>query len=377
MSKVATWLAVGATSAFAVLAIAAYRPGGSGDREQSVQMLKSAVRELSSTETLTSHRLTTYRDALSAAQSQLQRAVTDYPVDSATLARLAAVRWELSGVGSGPVAPSISDLVVIAAGRAPRDPQVHVELGGLLYKMGQSDEAAEALSRAVTLSPSMTNRVVSLMLDTGLSPREVTQILPEHDRVLIALAASPALISSDGDWYLRAVESRLADSTPELLATYGESCLQLREAARLRRVLAELPPTTNVPVRVERAVQTAHASLSLGEPESALLALESVRDLLAGNARRQELYGEVLLACGRSHDGETAIRRAIELELAGEANQIRRARQYEALGRALELQGRPEVAYDAFRRAVALDPNLAAAARRVANYERGAMTTVR
>jgi len=307
----------------------------------------------------------------------LQRAVARYPVDSASIARLAAVRWELTSVGSGPVEPSITDLVVLAAGRAPRDPQVHVDLGGLLYKMGQSDDAAESLSRAVVLSPSMTNRVVSLMLTAGLSARHVAETLPEHDRVLIALAADPSLISTDGSWYLRAVESRLAGSTPELLATYGEACLQLHEAARLREVLEALPPTTDAAARVERAVQAAHASLSLGDPERARLDLEDVRDLLADNARRQEFYGEVLLACGRSHDGEVAIRRAIELELAGEANRIRRARQYEALGRALELQSRPELAYDAFRRAVALDPEQAAAARRVATYERGAMPAVR
>jgi hypothetical protein len=55
----------------------------------------------------------------------------------------------------------------IAAARAPTVPEIQADLGDLLCRMGRTEEAGPFLKRAVELSPSMTNRVVATMADSG------------------------------------------------------------------------------------------------------------------------------------------------------------------------------------------------------------------
>jgi tetratricopeptide (TPR) repeat protein len=107
----------------------------------------------------------------------------------------------------------------------------------------------------------------------------------------------------------------------------------------------------------------------LGEPDSAIGPAEEARRLAPFDPRIVEFYGEVALAAGKGADAEAAFRRALELVLTADSHPVRRARLYDALGRSLESQGRPDFAYDAFRRAVALDPTLGNASARVATYE--------
>jgi tetratricopeptide (TPR) repeat protein len=122
-------------------------------------------------------------------------------------------------------------------------------------------------------------------------------------------------------------------------------------------------------IRAERSCQIARAWLALGNHEQALKFANDARRLAPLDPRLVEFYGEVELASGRGASAEAEFRRAIELVVAAGTDPVRRARLYDALGRSLEAQARPDYAYDAFRRAVELDPMAMNAAARVAAYE--------
>jgi tetratricopeptide (TPR) repeat protein len=83
----------------------------------------------------------------------------------------------------------------------------------------------------------------------------------------------------------------------------------------------------------------------------------------------EEFYGEVALVAKRASEAELSFRRALEKALVQDAGPAQRARLYDALGRSLEAQGRADVAYDAFRRAVAIDPAAVHAQARLKLYE--------
>lgn len=362
----------GAVVAFGGTSVAFYRSGGDSDRTRSLATLRQALQSLDDATMDPSGRLASYSDGLARADVLLCRAIRRSPVDTASIERLALVRWESEVLRGSPDAAAISSLMRIAGDRAPRVPEIQANLGDLFCKMGRPDDAVPFLRRAVELSPSMTNRAVASLTAAAIPPSTIVEALPQDPEVLIAI--KPAFFESgQGVDFLELVERRLAGANPSLLMAYGEACLQLGAPARLKDRITALPPTNDRQVSAERACQAAHGWHSLGDANRALTMADEARRLAPLDPRLMEFYGEIALAAGRGADAEAAFRRSLELILTEGAGPARRARLYEALGRSLESQGRADVAYDAFRRAVDLDPNAANASERLAAYERSAM----
>jgi tetratricopeptide (TPR) repeat protein len=368
LRTLALWLAATAVAAFGGASVASYRPNGATDRARAVESLKRALASLDDEALDSAARLVAYRDGLTRTDALLRRALRTSPTDTTSIEHMATVRWESGVLAGDPNTASVSSLMEIAAARDPRVPEIQADLGELAYKMGSPDKAELFLKRAVELSPSMTNRAVATMEAAGVAPSEIVGILPRVPEVMVAVK-DLFLASGEGPAYLDHVERQLGDAPPSLLMVYGEACLQLRVPARLRDRVIALPSTDDPLVQAERSCQTAHAWLSLGDPDTALGPADDARRIAPFDPRLMEFYGEVALASGHGADAEAAFRRSLELVLIAGAQPARRARLYDALGRSLEAQGRPDFAYDAFRRAVALDPAARNAAARVASYE--------
>jgi len=286
------------------------------------------------------------------------------------------VQWESGVLGGGPNVGAVSALTDVAANRAPRVPEIQADLGALLYKMGEPQKAASFMRRAVTLSTAMTNRVVGMMEAAGVPPAEVMSALPVSSTV--SIAAKPLFVrAGQGLDYLDAVEPQLVRATAPLLSTYGEACLQLHAPQRLLEQMVALPPTSDLSVRAERSAQIAHAWLAMNDPKRALSFAREAAGTANVDPRQAEFYGEVALACGLGSEAEVSFRRALELLLAAGVTPQQRSRLYDALGRSLEAQGRSDMAYDAFKRAIAIDPFAEHAVARVHAYEHRSLDATR
>jgi tetratricopeptide (TPR) repeat protein len=355
-------------ASFGAASVASYRPGGRTDRTLAVETLKRALGTLDDDALESTTRIGMYRDGLERTEALLRRVLLGNPTDTAGIERLAMVRWELGVLAGTPDEDAVSAMIAIAAVRAPRIPDIQVDLGTLLYKMGRLNEATPFMTRAVELSPTMTNRVVAVMQAAGVPPDAIVMTLPPVPEVLIAVKGL-FLAAGQGPAYLDHVEPRLVGATPAVLEAYGDACLELRVPERLRDRIAGLPTTQDPAVRAERFCQAAHAWFALGDPNHALALADQARQTSPTDARLLEFYGEVALAAGQGAEAETAFRRSLELVLEQGVPPARRARLYDAIGRSLEAQDRGEIAYDAFRRAVALDPSARNAVARVEAYE--------
>lgn len=364
------WVAATSVAVFGLASVASYRPGGVTYRDLAVVSLRNALVALDDKSLDSKSRLTAYSEGLRRTDLLLRRALESNPTDTASIERMATVRWEAGVLAGTTDADSVASLMNIAATRAPRVPEIHAGLGDLFYRMGLPERASPFMKRAVELSPSMAIRAVATMQAAGVLPGEILDVLPPVPEVLIAVR-DQFIASGQGLSYLDHVEHQLARATPMLLTIYGEACRELRVPERLRDRIVALPSTRDPGVRAARLCQTAHAWLSLGDPQRALVLADEARRATPTDPGVIEFYGEVALAGGLGEEAETAFRRSLELvlALAEGAEPTRRARLYDALGRSLEVQGRADFAYDAFRRAVEIDPSFRNAAARVAAYE--------
>jgi len=313
-------------------------------------------------------RTSRYRAGLAEADALACRAVLASPDDARAIERLAGIRWERSVFGDAPSGGSIDTLIALAGERAPRVPDVQLELGRTLYKMGRADEASARMARAVALSPSMTNRAVAAMIDAGMPPSDVAEALGRTPATMAALK-DHFLEAGRGAEFLDLVEHDLAKAPAELLWSYGEACLQLRVPARLRDAMAALPSTSDRGVAAERSRQRAHASHALGDLRAALEEAALARRLAGDDPSYAEFFGEIALASGRASDAAEAFRGALEGAVARGASPAVRSRLYREIGQSLEAEGRGDLAVDAFRHALALDPQEAYARSRVSSLE--------
>ncbi|HZN54023.1 MAG TPA: hypothetical protein VFB67_01760 [Candidatus Polarisedimenticolaceae bacterium] len=330
--------------------------------------LRRAVALLDDRSLGTHDRTSRYRQALAEADRLACRAILADPADPRAIERLAGIRWERSVFGDAPAGASLEALIAVASERAPRVPDVQLELGRTLYKMGRSDEASERMARAVRLSPSLTRRAVGAMIDAGVPPPTAAETLGRSSEAMIALKDT-FLDSGRGGEFLDLVERDLADAGAPLLASYGEACLQLEAAARLRDRLAALSPIADPAIGAERIRQRAHASFALGDARAALDDAAAARRLMKDDPTYAEFFGEMALAGGQPSEAAAAFREALEGAVRSAASPAVRARIYREIGQALHADGRGDLAVDAFRHALALDPREPYALARVSALE--------
>jgi Flp pilus assembly protein TadD len=311
-----------------------------------------------------------YRASLASAEQLLIRSIRTQPAQAWTLAKLAAVRWELEpSLEAGAMARHL-ELIRLSSSMAPTDPDVQVDLGRLLLLTGRRDEGAELLSLAVELSPTMAREVVDLMVQFLFDPREILETLPRSSATLVALR-EPFIRAGRGSEYVEILGPALA--APEIdaavLRSFGETCVRVGEPRRALDILVALGALEAPGLEAERSVQVAWARLSLGDVGGSLADADRARALMPGSERYREQAGMIALRAGRPDLAVEDFRAALSFAARGDAPPERRGTLYRRIGQALDKQGKADLAYDAYKRALTLAPGESHAARRVHEME--------
>lgn len=359
MTAVLRSLALGITAAavagFGVASIAAYRPGGVNDRALALEDLKRALHSLEAEDLDSATRLTAYRDEMLRAEADLRRAIRSNPTDTASIGRMAMVRWELSVLAGRPDTDSVLSLARIAAARAPRVPEIQADLGSLLYKMGNPSDAAPFMRRAVELSPELTNRAVATMQDAGLAPEMIARELPQTAIVLVVLREDFARSGHLESWLAKA-EELLPSNPHELLWPYTYACLGANAEARLLEHIERLGVLPENRVEAERQIAIGRAQLARQALGPAISAATKARALSPADSDILDFAGQIALAAGDPAGAETAFHEALGVLARTGSSATDRARLYRQRGQALERLGRVDEAFDEYRRAVEILP---------------------
>jgi tetratricopeptide (TPR) repeat protein len=315
--------------------------------------------------------LASYRDDLALAADLLGRSLLARPTEPRTLARLAAVRWELDGpLGSGSADAALA-MVALASRSAPDSPAVQTLLGNLFLRMARPEDALASLRRAVALEPARAHEAVRALRDHFVPAADILASLPSHPRVLRALA-TPFVEDGGGDPYLDALEGAIRDGDASLFEPYADVALRLERAARLAAFAASLAAPADAVADAERLLARSRALLALGDPASALEDAKRAAELAPGISRVHEQLGRTRLAGADPAAAVEAFQAALRAAAHEGARPFRRAALTRMLGDAEERAGRPARAFDAYLKTLELDPTDAHARRRIAAMRRAA-----
>ncbi len=320
-------------------------------------------------------RVELYREQLKRAEALLVRSLRAQPAQAGALASLAAVRWELDPPLDAEARQRHLGMIALAARMAPTYPEVQRRLGELLLRMGRPDDAASYLRRTLELEPLQAREVVELLLANLFTADEIAAALPAHPLVLSELERPFFAEARDRDYLdlvQRAIERAGQGVHPALLVRYGNTCLRLGIPERLVERLDALGELPEAPAEAERLFQRARGYLALHEPERALEDAVRARTLEPDAPYRAEQLGDVALAARRGAAAVDALQHALRVLARAKAPPVVRARLYRKIGQAEELRSRPDLAYDAYKRALALAPAEAHASARVRAMERAA-----
>lgn len=315
-------------------------------------------------------RIEAYRESLASADRLLTRSLRAQPAQAWTLAKVAAVRWELAPPVGQEAMQGHLELIRLASAMAPTDPDVQRDLGKLLLLTGRRDEGSTYLRRAAELNPATARAIVELMVDFGFDPREMLETLPRAPETLVALRA-PFLEAGREEEYLEILVPDLASvgTDPAVLRSFGETCLRLGQSQRLLEALERLGPFEDPDAEAERLLQVAWALLDLDDDAAALRHADLARELRPEIERYHDQAGAIAARAGRPEIAIEAFRRALAIAARNAESAERRAILYRKIGQALDVQGSSDQAYDAYKRALALDPLEPYAARRVREME--------
>ncbi len=341
--------------------------------EQAAQAHIQAGQEiLNDTSRPPSERIGLYREKLERAEALLVRSLRAQPAQARALAALAAVRWELDPPLTSAAVETHLEMIALASRMAPTDPDGQKRLGQLLLNMGRRGEALEYLSRAVELDSELSREVIALLQDNLLTANQMLDALPKHATVLVHLER-PFRDESKGAEYLELLEDALTkEIDPALLVRYGSTCVRQREFARLLRYMDEFGSLTDVAAEAERLTQRSRALVAIGRAQLALEDARQARTLQPTLFRRAEQLGDVALSAQDQALAVGAYRDALGILARTTGNAKHRARLYRKIGEAEEQRARPDLAYDAYRKAVELNPDELRARKRLTEMERAA-----
>jgi tetratricopeptide (TPR) repeat protein len=334
--------------------------------------VQAGLESLEDTSRPAPERIRLYRAELERAEKLLIRSLRAQPAQAGALASLAAVRWELDPPVTPEAVQKHLDMIALASRMAPTFPDVQRDLGELLLKMGRRDEALGYLARTVELDPRHSREVVQLLEDYLFTADEMFEALPRRAHV-VAYLERPYLTESRQADYLELLEDALGSGIdPLLLTRYGNACLRLGRADRLLDRMDAFGELAEVEAEAERLKQRARALVVLQEPALAIEAATRARQLQPEVPHRAETLGDVALGAGEHATAEAAYRDSLRLLARAKAGAVVRARLYRKIGQVEEDRGKPDRAYDAYRRALELNPAEPHARKRVAAMERAA-----
>ncbi len=316
-------------------------------------------------------RLSRYRAQLAAADKLLVRSLRANPAQALALSQLAAIRWETEVPADEAAQAKYLDMIAVASKMAPRVPDVQARLGELLLKMGRQDAALTYLRRTIDLDPGQASKVVGFLRDQLLTAPEIAAALPKVPAVLAALAG-PYFAEGRGKEYLDLAEGAVTEGAPDLLETWAWACMSAGEPARLAARLEKVGALRDPPLEARRLRLRSAARLALGDRERACDDARAARSLQPKDPGVAQHLGNVMLQAGRPDEAVKAFRNALSLVSRGSGDKGWRAGLYSAIGGAEEARGKPDVAYDAYRKAVDLDPGQEGARRRLAEMEKAA-----
>ena len=318
-------------------------------------------------------RIDAYRESLEAADGFLVRSLRAHPAQAWALAEIAAIRWELDPPVTVEARESHMEIIRLAARMAPADPNVQMDLGKLLLLTGRREEGKAYLRRTVELSPGMSDPVVDLMTRFFFPPDEMLAALPRSPEAMASLR-EPFARAGKGREYAIHLDRELGEGHVDaiLLRTFGETCTRAGEPRLLLDRLESIGASSDPSIEAERLLQVAWARLELGEAAAALQGAGLAREQQPGVERYHDQLGLIAMRAGRPEVAEQAFRRALSVAVRGSAGAERRGTLYRRIGQALDTQGRADQAYDAYKKALALSPDDPHAIRRVREMEEAA-----
>jgi Flp pilus assembly protein TadD len=312
-----------------------------------------------------------YIAQLQATELLIHHALLANPLDSRGIVRLAAVRWELDVLLRGVDGNDVVALLDLADARAPRIADVHVEHGAMLYRIGRGEEAPRHLAQAISLEPQCARRVVELMRSFDETPGDIAGTLPSTPEVLLALEA-PFFEAGLHREYLTLIETVVDSSPVQLLAPYGDACLRAGNSQALLVRLSKPFQSDNVLAEPLRYIQRARALVQLGQFAAARNEVDRARAMAPNDPMVLEAIGGVGMSSGLGVEAAGDFRDALAAIALRQDSAKVRGRLYREIGQAEELAGRPELAFDAYRRALESSADDDFARARIAIMERAA-----
>lgn len=346
-------------------------PSGRALEAAATERIAGAIEALSGPEGSAPGGLDRYRAELGVAADLLARSLRARPTEPRTLARLAAVRWEIeSALGSGDVEVPLR-MIELASRAAPDAPAVQSLLGDLLLRMGRHDEALARLRRTVELDPARAPQVVRSLRENLVPAAEILEALPRSGSLLRALA-TPFVQDGIADPYLAALEEAIRGGDAGLLATYSDVAFRAGAAARVAAFADALPAFPDPAAESDRLLARSRARLAGAQPEVALADARRAAELQPGSSRILEQWGRAALAAGDAGDAVDAFRDALQAAALEGASVARRAQLTRQIGQAEDRAGRPDRAFDAYVKTLELEPGDPHARRRIAEMRRAA-----
>jgi tetratricopeptide (TPR) repeat protein len=335
--------------------------------------LEEGLRDLSDRSAEAANRIEAYRESLQAADRLLVRSLRANPAQAWALAEIAAIRWELDPPVTAEGFERHLGIIQLASEMAPTDPDVQMDLGKLLLLTGRREEGTAYLGKTVELSPAMSDRVVALMSRFFFSPDEMLAALPRSSETMASLR-EPFAKAGRGREYALLLDQELRGGNVDvtLVRTFGETCTRAGEPRMLLDRLESIGASSEPSTEAERLLQVAWARLELGDVASALEDAGRAREQQPGVERYHDQFGRIAMRAGRAEIAERAFRRALSIAVRGSARAERRGTLYRRIGEALDAQGRSDQAYDAYKQALALNPEEPHALRRVREMEEAA-----
>lgn len=338
------------------------------DKGQSV--VRQALTELQDRELTAQDRIRSYTSKLQQAESALSFALKRDPSLAEGWSSLAAVRAELSPPATEDQAQALLALVRRASRMAPERPKVLRRHGELLLRMGRQEEALETFSKAIRLDMSLAESVVNTLNDQWIPSAEVKPALPDHLEVTNSLWLIYAR-EKDFAGYAQLVMDRGECAHRGLLVRFGRAIAQLDSIAEAQRFLASCEPGEDPDTVAEHFWQRAQLAERTGDHESAQqLATQAVK--ISNHTYFAQQQGSLLLRLGKPKEAILAFREALRRVKAGSTQDAQRAGLYRQMARSYEAAGEGDRAFDAWKRAAALDPQDTMAPRRLREMEAAA-----
>ncbi len=336
------------------------------DRAQT--LLREAVQVLNDRDRPPAERLAGYQALIERALGLYERSLVARPLQPEALAYVAALRFELAPPSNPADRERLFGMIEHAQRIGYGSADVQFKVGRLRVSMGDRAGALAPIRRAVALEPALARDAAALLADNLFSIDEILTALPERRTALVAL--EPVYYEESKELELfRALEPLLDEAAPSILSTFANAGLRAGEAARVLDALGAAQ-LSDPDADAERCLLRARAFRDLGQLEPALAEATRARQMRPENSRYAEYLGQTAAAAGDADRAIAAYRDSLALLARIDSDPSLRARLYREIGQAEESRRRPDRAYDAYRRAIEIDPTETIAARRLREMSR-------